>query len=258
MIALLCLFAVLAAVLFLISPSLRKPEVLSQMKNCYIAHRGHHSEAVPENSLSAFTLAAAKGFAIELDIRLTADGEVVVFHDGDLKRMCGAAENVSELTVSELKKHSLKNTDEKIPTLKECLSAVETSVPLLIEFKCGKKDCKRLCAAADRILSEYDGLYLVQSFYPGVLLWYKRNRPAVCRGLLATHIKKCRFLSPFLFNFLARPHFVSYNFKFSDSIGFRLQRLLGACPFGWTFHSEAEIDKRIFKAYIFEGFEPHQ
>ncbi|MBR7132976.1 MAG: glycerophosphodiester phosphodiesterase [Clostridia bacterium] len=258
MIFLLCPLAVLTLILFVFSPSLRKHKALSQINCRYIAHRGLHSEQVAENSLSAFALAAASGYAIELDIRLTADGEVVVFHDGDLKRMCGEAENVSSLTLSELKEYRLKTTDEKIPTLRECLSVAEKRVPLLIEFKCGKNDCKRLCEAAERILSDYKGLYFVQSFYPGVLFWYKRNRSAVCRGLLATHIRNYRFLSPFIFNFLTRPHFVSYSFKFSNSLGFRLQRLLGACAFGWTFHSEAEIDKKIFNAYIFEGFEPEK
>ena len=53
------------------------------------AHRGLHGPGVPENSLPAFRAAAAAGYGAELDVHLTADGRLVVFHDGDLTRMCG-------------------------------------------------------------------------------------------------------------------------------------------------------------------------
>ena len=70
------------------------------------AHRGLFSNAdgVPENSLAAFEYAVMGGFGIELDLQLTADGEVVVFHDYSLKRMCGEDVKLSSLTLDELKK----------------------------------------------------------------------------------------------------------------------------------------------------------
>jgi glycerophosphoryl diester phosphodiesterase len=52
------------------------------------AHRGLHDRenTLPENSLAAFAAAAEAGYGFELDINLTTDDQVVVFHDDDLKR----------------------------------------------------------------------------------------------------------------------------------------------------------------------------
>lgn len=93
------LIAILAAVIiisallliFMICPALRKHPDIKLLYKRYIAHRGLHDlEAnTPENSLASFRKAAEEGYAIENDIHLTADGEVIVFHDNNLIRMCG-------------------------------------------------------------------------------------------------------------------------------------------------------------------------
>ena len=64
----------------------------------YIAHRGLHDikKGIPENSMKAFEEAIKKGVAIELDVRLSKDGRVVVFHDKPLKRMCGGVPPLTE------------------------------------------------------------------------------------------------------------------------------------------------------------------
>ncbi len=66
-----------------------------------IAHRGLHTgdSRVPENSLAAFQAAADAGYAIELDVQLTSDGQLVVCHDDDLTRMTGTAKKISETSV---------------------------------------------------------------------------------------------------------------------------------------------------------------
>ena len=68
-----------------------------------IAHRGlwRPGEAV-ENSLAAFEKACQAGYGIELDVRLSSDGEVVVFHDETLARLAGIEAAVGELTAEEL------------------------------------------------------------------------------------------------------------------------------------------------------------
>mgnify|MGYP002514313090 CR=1 FL=1 len=57
---------------------------------------------MPENSLLAFDLAAKEGYGIELDVQLSADGEVMVFHDSTLDRMTGVEKKVCELDAAEL------------------------------------------------------------------------------------------------------------------------------------------------------------
>ena len=161
---------------FAVAPAKRRHPDRLILSGAYIAHRGLHDliPGTPENSAAAFTEAVKRGLPIETDIHLSADGRVFVFHDNDLKRMCGADKNAEELTLAELKESRLAKTDERIMSLEELLALVGGKVPLLIEFKSeSAKGCDRLCEAANAILRDYEGKYFVQSFNPFILKWYK-------------------------------------------------------------------------------------
>lgn len=252
--------------LFCICPSLRHHPDRDKLSGARIAHRGLHDNTVPENSLTAFRLAAEAGYAIENDIHVTADGAVVVFHDDTLDRMCGVSGKPEEFTLAQLKELRLAGTEECIPTLAECLAVIDGRVPLLIEFKCRTGDvCERLCPAADAVLTEYKGgVYWIQSFYPFVLSWYRKHRPEVCRGQLATAFVgdklHMRMLGMLLFNVFARPDFVSYEWKYRNKWNRRVCTMLGALPVGWTFRSKEELDacRNDFAGFIFEGFRPEE
>lgn len=250
--------------LFLIFPSLRRHPDRTILSGLYIAHRGLHDlfENTPENSLAAFREAVRLGLAIEIDIHLTADGRVVVFHDNDLRRMCGVDGTVEAQTLAQLKTYRLNGTDQRIPTLEECLEVIGGRVPLLIEFKCGFGNWKALCEAANTILRNYTGHYLVQSFFPLAMWWYRRHRRDICRGQLSSAFPGEPFLQvllgKLLFNFLSRPDFVSYDHQFANSFSLKLNVTLGAFPVGWTFTSQADLDadQKRYKTYIFETFLP--
>ena len=64
--------------------------------------------------------------------------------------------------------------------------------------------------------------------------------------------------SAFLLNFGARPDFVAYDQTNAKGIAFRIQKLLGALPVGWTFRTDKDLKdkKQLFKAYIFENILP--
>ena len=85
------------------------------------AHRGLHTEdgTVPENSLPAFRAAAEAGYAVEMDVHLTADDQLVVFHDDTLERMCGVPGVIDDFTLAELRALRLGDTDCVIPTFAE-------------------------------------------------------------------------------------------------------------------------------------------
>ena len=72
-----------------------------------IAHRGLHDEQYPENSMPAYEQAIAHNFNIEIDVHVSKDGEVVVFHDDNRKRVCGVDKLVKDCTVKELKSYPL-------------------------------------------------------------------------------------------------------------------------------------------------------
>lgn len=261
-------FGLLAIYLFLLFPTLRRHPDRELMRGMYVAHRGLHAAqaAVPENSMKAFSLACELGFCIEIDIHLTRDGHIVVFHDDTTKRVCGKDLRVEECTLAELRELRLLDTDERIPTLEEVLSLINGKVLLLIEFKSVYGNSRALCTAAENILSKYQGKYIVQSFYPPVLYWYRKNRPQICRGQLSQNFiahKGQRSFSKILagwllLNFLSRPDFVSYNYEDANTFSRGLCIALGAFSVGWTFRDAAALAdaKPLFDTYIFENFLP--
>jgi glycerophosphoryl diester phosphodiesterase len=204
----------------LISPRLSDPADM-ELLSCSYAHRGLWTAKIPENSLSAFALAVRYGVGIELDIRLSRDGRIVVFHDDDLSRMCGVNKKVSELTLAELKNLTLLGTNERIPTLAEVLRLVKGRVPLLIEVK-GDLPEERLCRQAAELLDAYRGPFCVEAFSPLILRWFKKYRPSYARGQLVTGMRSINrrgkyivgfLLSNMLTNFLSRPDFIAINCK---------------------------------------------
>ncbi|MBE6750620.1 MAG: glycerophosphodiester phosphodiesterase [Ruminococcaceae bacterium] len=251
-------------IVFMLFPSTRRHPDRKLLESLFIAHRGLHNakEGIPENSIHAFIEAVVNGYAIENDIHVTSDDEVVVFHDNTLDRMCGVSGRIEDKTLSELRELRLLDTNERIPTLKECLEVIDGRVPLLIEFKCETLDCSKLCEAANKILSDYKGIYFIQSFNPSVVHWYKKNNKNVLRGQLAFHYKGKSLLkhtiNRFFANFLVKPDFVAYDQKYADDFRFKLQKLFGAMPIAWTFKSEEELKrgKLKVKSYIFENFRP--
>lgn len=242
----------------------------------YIAHRGLHNltNGVPENSLLAFSNAIKWGLSIELDVNITSDGRVVVFHDRTLKRACNDNRLVENISYGELSKLKLFGTEYKIPTLEETLKAVNGRVPLLIELKSQVKTNLRLCKAVSKELSNYEGECCVQSFYPPALYWFRRHHPEILRGQLASDFIKTpergilSTLSGWLmFNFLSRPDFISYDQRFARSFPLRLVKLFGAKCCGWTFKTDKEWQKKRrnsqkrgtaagFDFCIFEDFLP--
>ena len=106
-----------------------------------IAHRGESFDA-PENTLASVNLAWERGAdAVEIDIRLSKDNTVVVFHDKTTCRIGGRNESVKNQTLQELKEldagswKSEKYKNERIPTLKEVLETVPPNKKLIIEIK---------------------------------------------------------------------------------------------------------------------------
>lgn len=267
LVALICV-AVLA-ILFIIYLILIKP---ASMRGFDIdkygkefAHRGLWDEQAPENSLAAFQKAVDAGYGIEFDIHKTKDGHVVVFHDDTLVRMCGVEGRVEDKTLAELSELRLKGTDQKIPLLSEMLELVDGRVPLLVELKGAALDTS-LCPAANAILLQYKGDYIIESFNPMLVRWYRKNRPDVVRGQLFCNLmkeKKGNKLFYFLItvlatNVLAKPHFLAYGQDSVHNLSFMICKYLYRAPaFVWTVRKQEQIPaKKRQEGYIFEGFIP--
>ena len=259
-----CLFFVLYG--FMIAPAHDSEELPSCLLSDY-AHRGLHNANIPENSMPAFSAACDSGYGIELDIQLSSDGRVVVFHDETLLRMCGIDKKVSDLTYEELSKLTLNNSSERIPLLEEVLFLVDGKVPLLIELKGTDKNTS-LCDRAFELLDLYGGAFCIESFNPLLIGYVKRKRPEYKRGQLVTILKKkdanqplpVRFmLSHMLLNFISRPHFIAFDMMKKPTVGIlAASSVLGAKKFAWTVRSAEDYNslKERGVLSIFENFTP--
>ena len=255
---------VLALVLFLLAPSAKK-ERAAQWRGTAFAHRGLHGGA-QENSLEAFEKACRAGWGIELDVQLSKDGTVVVFHDDTLARMTGDARRVDEADLSELKKLTLRGKG-KIPTFEETLACVRGRVPLLVEIKNGRRNAE-LCEKTMALLKDYDGKYVVESFNPLILRWLKKHSPETIRGQLVgakvSYIAsqgpvRAFVLSKLLLNFLARPDFVAYDVEAAGFRAPKIQRALFRTPLAaWTVRDDKLFRECLERGEmpIFENFTP--
>ena len=240
----------------------------SALRGWYYAHRGLHDNGstAPENSLPAFRLAVENGYGIELDVQLTKDKKVVVFHDNTLKRVCGIDAKVNSFTYEELLQFPLFGTEERIPLFSQVLQVIGGKVPIIMEIK--MVDSKTtVCRLADEVLQGYNGVYCMESFHPLAVYWYKRHRPEVIRGQLSAVF--CRegeqttfsmeIVQNLLTNFLAKPDFVAYSHKGAGNPARQICRYLYRnLSVAWTIRSEQELKEaeKKFDLFIFEGFRP--
>ncbi len=143
--------------------------------NTPIAHRGLHDDEIPENSMPAFERAIEHGFNIEIDVHLSKDNQLVVFHDANLNRVCGVKKKVKDCTVEELKTYRLKNTDCTIPTLDEFLELVDGKVGILCEVKGVIPWDVRIARATVERFKQYNGNVALQSFNFGAVISFRKR-----------------------------------------------------------------------------------
>lgn len=244
-------------------------------KNCLpfaewpYAHRGlwDMNKKIPENSLPAFARAVENRYAIELDVHLTKDGQLVVFHDDTLKRMCGPDRQIEHMTYEEICQYPLLDTEYHAPLLSQVLSVVDGKVPLLIEMKLPGRSLS-LCPVLADLLADYAGPYLIESFQPMGLYWFRKNRPDVLRGQLSSRYKPSEppvlplkiASTHLLLNWISRPDFIAYNHEHFGSFGSLLHRKIFRTPFWvWTIRSEKDYKTCLpaFDGIIFERFIPN-
>lgn len=154
-----------------------------------LAHRALHDRAAGriENSPAAIAAAIARGYGIEIDLQLSADGQAMVFHDEGLDRLTAEQGPVNARTAAELQKIGLRGGTDTIPSLSAVLAQVAGRVPLLIELKDQSFTMSgtdgRLEAATARLLADYRGEVAVMSFNPQAIHHMARLAPAIARGL---------------------------------------------------------------------------
>jgi glycerophosphoryl diester phosphodiesterase len=241
--------------IFLVAPSREK----RQLKQTKYAHRGFHSEDtnVKENSLEAFRLAVENGYGIELDVQLSKDRQVVVYHDNSLFRLEKDKRLVSDCTLEELREF-------QIPLLTEVFELVDGKVDLVIELKSGSLNrVNSFCQTVYALLKEYQGSYCIESFNPLIVAWFKKYAPEVTRGQLVAHVKEYPvlwqgvLLNTMFYQAWSRPHFIAVDVASARwNIPLQINKWLGAKFVLWTVRSQDEAKRKNIEAIIFEFFEP--
>lgn len=230
-----------------------------------VAHRGLHDVTRPENSLGAFEAAATRGYAIELDVQLTADDRVVVFHDANTLRMTGRDLAIASTTFADVAAAGLAGSDYVAPELAEVLQIINGRVPILVELKVGPKRAL-LCREVAAMLARYAGDSAVQSFDPRIVGWFRKRAPDIPRGQLCTRawggdvpFLVGVLLAVMLSNFWTRPDFLGYDVRALPSRPLRFwQVVLHAPVLLWTVRSTQDyaVASSIGANVIFEGVLP--
>ena len=226
---------------------------------------------MPENTIAAAEAAVAANYAIEVDVRLTADDAVVVFHDETLERLAGRNKRVRDLTLNELRGTRIGGV-HPIPTLEELLAAVGRRVPVFVEIKSPRK-FEAMAALVARVIGSirrYDGPVAVMSFDPDIVALMRRGAPDLPRGIVSCRyrpepgeprhgVMQRTVLANLMHVPRTRPDFIAYQAEDLPQAGVTLVRRSQRLPLlGWTIRSSAEHSRAaaLVDQVIFEDYRP--
>ena len=177
--------------------TMKKEQAIQQVNPLFlegICHRGLHTKEYTENGLKAFQNAIDHHMAIELDVHLTTDNELIVCHDSQLKRVTGKEGIIEDMTSKEVKENYRLLDGEVIPTLKEVFDLVKEQVPIVVELKVYRKNYKPLAARLKKELTyikDKKNIMLI-SFDPRALFPFRHS--GFIRQLLVAHDGKHEYV----------------------------------------------------------------
>lgn len=213
-----------------------------------IGHRGAKAH-VAENTLASFQQALNLGAdGIELDVHVSADGELVVIHDFTVDRTTNGTGEVHKLTVAELKQLKVEGS-HIIPTLDEVMYAVGKKCLVNIEMK-GRHTAQPVSEFVDRYVKEKSYSYadfIVSSFQREELQNISRLNPYIQLGILTqASVKQAMQWAEEFSAKAIHPHFsllTESNVKKAKEAGLKI--------YTWTVNEQEDIDR--VKAYGVDG-----
>ena len=236
---------------------MKKQKILSKINPLIlkgICHRGLHNDQYTENSMSAFKNALDHHMALELDVHLTKDNELVVFHDSLTERVTKKVGIIEDLTLEEIKSDYRLLNGEQIPTLKEVFDLIKEQVPIVVELKVYRKNYKPLVKRVKeelKCIKDKKNIVLI-SFDPRALFPFKNS--GFMRQLLVTSDPKYRYVYHFRHFFEG----VDLDYKFLEE-----EKVRRYCEkhFSniWTIESKEDFDKysKYVDTVTFQLFDPN-
>ncbi len=237
-----------------------------------VAHRGLHDRAhgIIENMPAAVAAAAARGFSIEVDLQLTADGEAMVHHDDQLGRLTNGSGALIDMTAAQLKQVAFRDTTERMMTLGDLCTLVAGRVPLVLEVKSQFMGDRKLVTRMAEVLQSYSGPVVAMSFDPDQLQAVRDLAPALPRGIVAQRTyddaewsslsaAQRRGMVALRHGFQTQPHFVAYWIEQLPAPAPWIARNIFGCPLlTWTVRTPQQRNRaaRLADQIIFEGFVP--
>jgi len=227
-------------------------------KPAIIAHRGS-SKYAPENTLSAFNLSIRQGAdGVELDVRLSSDGYLVVIHNDSVEITTdgiGKVSNLPLIALKELDAGSHKGSSfrgEKIPTLDEVFETLGKQLLVNVELKNLNIQLNNLAEKVALTIKRHslENYALVSSFNPLALDAFKRQLPEVPLGLLLPGGKKYWLPNALIRNLASYQSLHPYFADISPRLINRLHKK-GRHVFAYTVNQEEDF--RRLKSYKVDG-----
>lgn len=202
-----------------------------------IAHRGASGYEF-ENSISAFKKAVALGIRyVELDVRLTSDNQLIVFHDHRLDRCTNSNGYVRDFTFDEIRNKVLLSNGEKIPSLIEvCNLLCKHEVNVLIELK---NDNIGALVYKDTISVMKPSQFIIGSFFHQQILEIKQQNQELqtCIMFESYPINLAQYIRE------TRVDFVAFGFESSSSSLVKEIKSVKAKALVWTIDDSEDIKK---------------
>jgi glycerophosphoryl diester phosphodiesterase len=230
-----------------------------------VAHRGLHDAAtgVIENTPSAVSAAVAAGYAIEVDLQITADNEAMVHHDDVLGRLTDGDGRLAAMPAAELKRVAFKATSDRMMTLSDLLDLVAGRSALFLELKSRFDKDLRLTRRVAEVVRRYTGPVAAMSFDPYPAHALRDLVPDLPRGIVAQrhseeegdHDK----LGYLMHGVQSRPDFIAYYVKdLPCPLPFLTRQVLRLPLLTWTVRTPEDRARaaRYADQMIFEGFRP--
>lgn len=189
----------------------------SWLVNSAITRFGFVTENEPENSTGAFENSIKINAPIMICVQSLDDENLVCFSYKNVSKITDGTGYVQTLTLDEVKKLKIKNTDYKVLSFEDALKSINGRVPVLVNIY-NDGSVGKIESNIYKVLKEYKGEYAIVATNPYTVEWFKLNAPDVLRGIKSGKFTdkyygsiKAKKLTKLKFNKIAEPDFIVYN-----------------------------------------------